>query len=792
MKFSEKWLREWVNPAMDTQALAHRLTMIGHEVDEIERHGEGLDAVVVGEIIEVDRHPDADRLSVCLVAAGDGETLEVVCGAPNVRPGLKSPFAPVGARLPNGMKLRRAKIRGVQSNGMLCSAVELALGDESDGIMELPDDAPTGASLAGFLDLPDCSFDLDLTPNRGDCFSVLGIARDVAALASTAMKAPDVEAVPASITDAHPVELGHPAGCPRFGARVIRNIDMSAESPLWMKERLRRSGLRSIHPVVDVTNYVMIELGQPLHAYDLAKLNGPIRPRLASEGEKLKLLDDSEVLLKANTLVISDDSGAIGMAGIMGGHSTMVTDETVDVFFEAAFFSPEIMAGVARLYVMHTVASMRFERGVDPAGQVSAIERGTELLLEISGGDAGPMIDHHVDEFLPSKASMTLRESRLKRILGAEIPVDRVTSILTSLGLNGERTADGWTVSIPSFRFDIDVEDSLVEEVARIYGYDEIPETTATGDTPLASAPETRIDLDRVANTLVARDYQEILTYSFIDESTNELVTGERSSLILQNPISTEMSVMRASIWPGLLTAASANIARQQDRVRFFEIGKTFHGSLDRPVEVVRVAGIATGNALTEQWGSRAQVVDFFDIKSDLEALFEMTGAVGEFVFSPAEHNVLQPGQSAAIERNGVQVGMIGKLHPRAAKHFDFNKDTFLFELDADQCFAAHIPAAEVISKFPAIRRDIAVVVKENITASELAAAVAAAAPDLVRSVRIFDVYQGEGIEAGLKSVALGLILQDTSRTLTDEDADTVMSAVLRKLQQDFGAEIRD
>ena len=792
MKFSEKWLREWVNPAMGTEALAHRLTMIGHEVDEIERHGDGLDAVVVGEIIEVARHPDADRLSVCRVAAGDGETLEVVCGAPNVRPGLKSPFAPVGARLPNGMKLRRAKIRGVQSNGMLCSAVELALGDESDGIMELPDDAPTGDSLAGYLDLPDHSLDLDLTPNRGDCFSVLGIARDVAALAAIEMKAPDVEAVKASITDAHPVELVYPAGCPRFGARVIRNIDMSAESPLWMKERLRRSGLRSIHPVVDVTNYVMMELGQPLHAYDLAKLNGPIRPKLATAGEKLKLLDDSEVVLKADTLVITDDSGAIGMAGIMGGHSTMVTDETVDVFFEAAFFTPKVMAGVARQYGMHTDASMRFERGVDPTGQVRAIERATELLLEISGGDAGPMVDHHVDEFLPSKASMTLRESRLKRVLGAEIPADRVTSILTNLGLGAERTEDGWAVNIPSFRFDIDVEDSLVEEVARIYGYDEIPETTAIGDTPLASAPETHVDLDRVANTLVARDYQEILTYSFIDETTNEFVTGERSSLVLQNPISTEMSVMRASIWPGLLTAASANIARQQDRVRFFEIGKTFHGSLDAPVEIVRVAGIATGNALAEQWGSRAQVVDFFDIKSDLEALFEMTGKAGEFVFSPAEHNVLQPGQSAAIERNGVQVGMIGKLHPRAAKLFDFNKDAFVFELDADPCFAAHIPVAETISKFPAIRRDIAVVVKERVTARELAEAVAATAPELVRSVRIFDVYQGAGIEAGLKSVALGLILQETSRTLTDEDADTVMSAVLRRLQQDFGAELRD
>ena len=775
---------------VDEADLAHRLTMIGHEVDGLERHGDDLDGVVVGEIIEVARHPDADRLSVCQVSAGSGETLEVVCGAPNVRPGLKSPFAPVGCKLPNGIKLRRAKIRGVESNGMLCSAVELALGDESDGIMELPDDAPTGATLTDFLDFPDYSFDLDLTPNRGDCFSVLGIARDVAALASAPMKKPEVEPVKATIRDEHPVELVHPQGCPRFGARVIRNIDMSAESPVWMKERLRRSGLRSIHPVVDVTNYVMMELGQPLHAYDLARLKGPIRPRLATAGDRL--LDDSEVVLEPNTLVINDDPGAIGMAGIMGGHSTMVSDDTVDVFFEAAFFPPEIMAGMARQYGMHTDASMRFERGVDPAGQVRAIERATELLLQISGGDAGPLVDHRIDEYLPEQVSMSLRESRLKRILGADIPASRVTSILTDLGLGGERTDDGWTVSIPSFRFDIDVEDALVEEVARIYGYDEIPEKTATGDTPLVAAPEAIVDLDKVATTLVARDYQEVLTYSFIDEASNELVTGERSALVLQNPISSEMSVMRGSIWPGLLAAASANIARQQGRVRFFELGKTFHGSLDKPVEVVRVAGVATGDALGEQWGSRAQVVDFFDIKSDIEALLEMTGVAEEFIFAPVEHVFLQPGQSAAIERNGVQVGLLGKLHPHAAKHFDISKDAFLFELDADKCFVANIPVAEVISKYPAIRRDIAVVVNEKISARELSDAVAAAGPALVESVRIFDVYQGEGIEAGLKSVALGLILQETSRTLTDEDADTVMSAVLRKLQQDFGAELRD
>ena len=792
MKFSEKWLRDWVNPSMGTEELAHRLTMIGHEVDDLEPHGEGLEGVVVGEVLSFKRHPDADRLSVCQVSVGNGEALEVVCGAPNVREGMKSPFAPVGIKLPNGMKLRKARIRGVVSNGMLCSAIELGLGDESDGIVELDDDAPTGMALTDHLGLPDVSFNLDLTPNRGDCFSVLGIARDVAAVASMPMKDPTVTPVKATIDDQHPVDLVHPAGCPRFGARVVRGIDMSAESPTWMKERLRRSGLRSIHPVVDVTNYVMMELGQPLHAYDLACLKGTIRPRLAEECEVLTLLDDKTVKLLPNTLVISDDSGAIGMAGIMGGLSTAVTDKTTDVFFEAAFFTPQMMAGVARQYGMHTDASMRFERGVDPQNQARAIERATELLIDIAGGEAGPLVDHHIAEALPVASKLTLRRSRLSRILGAEIPTERVTQILSDLGLETEQQEDSWDVEIPTYRFDIDVEDALVEEVARIFGYDQIPEETATGNTPLATATESAVDLDRVADTLVARDYQEVLTYSFISEEADTLIAGEKSELILSNPISSEMSVMRSSIWPGLIETASANLARQQERVRIFEIGKTFHGALGKAVEIVRISAIITGDLYDKQWGKSVQGVDFFDIKSDIEALITMTGAAGDFSFVATDHAALQPGQAAKIMRNDEVVGMVGKLHPNITRQFDIEKAALVFELDADACFAAVVPVARTISRFPAIRRDIAVVVKDDVSSSLLLEAAESAAPAFVSSVRIFDVYKGPGIEAGLKSVALGLILQQTSRTLTDEDADTVMSAVLRKLQQDFGAELRD
>ncbi len=792
MKFSEKWLREWVNPDLDSAELAHRLTMIGHEVESVEPQGVGIDAVVVAEVTAVQKHPDADRLSICQVSTGNGSTVEVVCGAPNVTAGMKSPFAPVGTTLPNGLKLGRAKIRGVVSNGMLCSAVELGLGDESDGIIELHAEAPVGQSLSQYLDLPDHSIDLDLTPNRGDCFSVMGIARDVSAMTSTAMKVPFTSSVASSIEYEHPVDLVEPEHCPRFVARVIRNIDLSARSPVWLLERLRRSGLREIHPVVDITNYVMLELGQPLHAYDCARLSGPIRPRLAKSGEKLTLLDGKEVELLANTIVVSDDSGAIGMAGIMGGLSTAVTEKTTDVFFEAAFWPPDHMAGRARQYGLHTDASLRFERGVDPQLQVMAIERATDLLIKISGGEAGPLVDHVQGQFLPVNGSLFLRKKRLKQVLGTAIDADRVEQILNGLGLATEAEKDGWRVQIPSFRFDLDVEDALVEEVARIFGYDEIPEATAVYATPLASASEAEIDLDRVANALVARDYQEIISYSFIDEESNTLFCGEQSELLLSNPISSEMSVMRGSIWPGLLAAASANIARQQERVRFFEIGKTFHGSLDVPVETVRIAGLLVGDLLAEQWGRPAQAADFFDIKSDVVAVLGMAAGESEFGFSVVDHPALQPGQAANILRQDEVIGVIGKLHPDIARKMNLDKGAFLFEIDAEKSLATSIPVAKTISKYPTIRRDIAVVVANDLPAAELISAVEVAASELVTSVRIFDVYRGPGIEAGRKSVALGLILQETSRTLTDDDADAAMAAVVQHLKQEFAAVLRE
>ncbi len=792
MKIAESWLREWVNPDLDTEALGELLTMAGHEVDSITIEGAGLDGVVIAEVIELEQHPAADRLKVCKVSVGGRKLVDVVCGAPNVFKGMKSPLATPGVTLPNGVKLRKTKIRGITSNGMLCSAVELGLGDESDGIMSLPSDAPVGEGLADYLGLPDAVIDLDLTPNRGDCFSVLGIARDLSALSGADLKDATVPSVAATIDDTHAVEIALPEACPNFAGRVIRNIDPTAKTPIWMVEKLRRSGLRAIHPVVDITNYVLLELGQPLHAYDLKHLNGPIRPRLAKKGEKVTLLDEKELTLDADTLVISDDSGAIGLAGIMGGLSTAVSDKTVDVFFEAAFWPQEYVAGRARAYGLHTDASLRFERGVDPEGQARAIERATALLLDISGGDAGPLVLTTDLGCLPKRDQIRLRRSRISQLLGMDFDDETVSGILQRLGLAAVETDDGWDVTAPSYRFDIEIEVDLIEEIARVFGYDEIPEATAIAATPLETVTESTIDLELVAATLVARDYQEIITYSFIDARSNEALSGIDSELVLSNPISSDMSVMRATLWPGLLNALASNASRQQDRIRLYEIGKSFHGALDSHEEVVRISACVAGSALPEQWASKSQSVDFFDIKSDISALLRLAGDASKIEFVSAEHPALQPGQTANIVRDKQIIGVIGKMHPRHSKMFDLKRDVFLFELDADAALRSAAPKAVLVSKFPSIRRDIAVIVDDKISVDELIRTVASAAPDLISSVRVFDIYTGQGIEAGLKSVALGLILQETSRTLTDDDADAAMTAAVRKLQKKFAAELRD
>jgi phenylalanyl-tRNA synthetase beta chain len=793
MKLAESWLREWTNPALSTEQLAHQLTMAGHEVDGVEITGDGLDGVLVALVREVAAHPDADRLRVCQVDAGNGELIEVVCGAPNVYAGMKTALALPGTRLPNGLKLRKSKIRGVESNGMLCSAIELGLGDESDGILDLPPEAPIGEGFAGYLQLPDAVIDVDLTPNRGDCFSVLGLAREVSALTGAELKPVGVSSVAASSNDEYAIALTDTSACPRFVGRVIRGIDPAARTPIWMVERRRRAGVRAIYPVVDITNYVMLELGQPLHAYDLNRLQGTIMPRFANKGEKVVLLDEREVELTPDTLVIADDSGPIGIAGIMGGLSTAVAETTCDIFLESAFFSGKAIAGRARTYGLHTDASQRFERGVDPAGQARAIERATELLLQIAGGKAGPTCDVLDESALPARRPVSLRSRRMAKILGTAVPDSEVNEILAKLEIEvRESNEEGWSVIPPTHRFDLEIEEDLVEEVARVYGYDRIPETTAIAAAPLLPVTESAVELSVVASILVARGYQEVITYSFVDAELNEQFCGSRGKLVLSNPISSEMSVMRSSLLPGLAKIAAANLARQRERVRIFEIGKSFHGDLDAHEEIVRIAGLVVGPVAEEQWDVQGVYADFFDIKSDVVAVLAKAGLDTRFEFEPAKAHALQPGQSARILRDGTEIGLAGRLHPALAQSLDISAPVMVFELDAKQSLRAQIPSAGSISKYPSVRRDLAIIVDEGISAAALTKAIAAVDPTLIRDVRVFDVYRGKGIEAGRKSVALGLILQETSRTLTDKDADAVVESTIAMLEQQFAAALRD
>jgi len=791
MKISETWLRRWVDPDVSSDALVERLTLAGLEVDGTERFGAGLEGVMVGEVLDVAPHPDADRLSVCRVASG-GEEVQIVCGAPNVRAGLRSALALPGTVLPNGMKLKRAKLRGVESAGMLCSIAELGLGEESDGIMELPADAAAGTPLGELLGLPDTVIDIDLTPNRGDCFSVLGVAREVATFTGAALADPSVSPVEAGGDDTHSIRVLAPERCPRFIGRVVRGIDAGARTPMWMQERLRRSGVRTIHPVVDVTNYVLLEYGQPLHGYDLGLLQGAIQVRAGAEGESLVLLDGRTVEVDGEILVIADDRGPIGLAGIMGGESTAVSEATVDVLLEGAFFTPDALVGRARRFGLHTDASMRFERGVDPVGQRRAIERATALLVEIAGGTPGPVAEVADQGCLPARAPVVLRRERLARVLGVGLEDGEVRGILERLGNTVTPVEAGWEVTPPSFRFDIAIEEDLIEEVARVHGYDEIPEIRTSGALGLPAVTETAVDRERVRSAMVDRGYHEAITYSFVDPRRQQEIMGESGVLTLANPISSELSVMRSSLLPGLLEAVARNVSRQRARVRLFEIGVCFSGVEGSVVETRRLAAVACGSVLPEQWGVDERPADFFDMKSDLEAALALSGDAAALRMEPAAHPAMHPGQCAAVLRGGERLGHMGRLHPALAARLDLPESAVLFELDFPGAFAANVPVSAPISRYPSVRRDIAVLVADQVAVGAMAAALGGVGEGPLREVRVFDVYRGKGIEEGLKSVALGLILQETSRTLTDDEADAAVRSAVQILERDFGARLRD
>lgn len=805
MKFSEKWLRDWVNPAITTDELVAQITMAGLEVDGVDPVAGEFTGVVVGEVVECGQHPDADKLRVTKVNVGGDELLDIVCGAPNCRLGIKVAVATVGAVLPGNFKIKKAKLRGQPSLGMLCSFSELQISDDHDGIIELSQDAPVGQDIREYLKLDDVAIEVDLTPNRSDCLGIRGLAREVGVLNNADVTEVAVEAVSATHDESRGITLDAPEACPRYLGRIIKDINLDAVSPIWLVERLRRSGIRSIDPVVDVTNYILLELGHPMHAFDLAKLDGDIVVRYAKAQEKLTLLDGNEVELNENTLVIADQSKSLAMAGIFGGLDSGVAKGSKDIFLESAFFAPLAIAGKARQYGLHTDASHRYERGVDPQLQRTAMERATQLLLDIVGGTAGPVVEAVSEEHIPADKNVVLRKSRLNRVLGVEIPDEQVTELLVRSGFATDYADDEsgnkvWTCKVPAYRFDVAIEEDLIEEVARIYGYNNFPNVAPMAALSMPKHKESHLSLDQLKDVLIANDYQEAITYSFVDPKAQSLLFSDADSLILPHPISSDMSAMRLSLLPGLLKAVSYNQNRQQGRIRLFETGLRFVPDAEFKVGVKQeslIAGVITGDDSPEYWGENSRKVDFYDIKGDVERLLELTGRLGEVSFKKAPENTfysgaLHPGQSAGVYLDGELIGHVGAIHPRFEKPMSLNGRTFVFELVLTSILNAKLPKAAELSKHFASRRDIAIIVDEAVEAGNVLQVIEKFGTNQLVGLNLFDVYRGDNIGEGKKSLALSLTLQDTHRTLEENEIQTIVGDVVIKLTEQFGASLRD
>lgn len=791
MRISEQWLREWVNPALTTDELVARLTMAGLEVDSVEPVAGLFSGVVVARIQHVEAHPNAEKLRICQVDVGEETPLAIVCGAPNAREGLVVPCARIGAKLP-GITIKKAKLRGVESQGMLAAASELGLVDNSEGLWELPDDAPIGADLREWLGLDDHAIDVDLTPNRSDCLGIAGLAREVGVVTRTDVTPLSFHEVGAAIGDTPTIDIQAPEQCPRYVGRIIRGIDITAPTPLWMIERLRRSGIRSIDAVVDVTNYVMLELGQPMHAFDLAQIAGGIRVRLAQPEETLTLLDGQTLSLQSDTLVIADHERALAMAGVMGGEDSGVSANTQDILLESAYFDAIAIAGKARRHGLHTDSSHRFERGVDFALQHWAIERATELLLAIVGGKPGPVVEATALDQLPELHPILLRRQQIERVLGFSLPQPEVEDILGRLGMDVVEHAEGWHVVPPSYRYDIRIEVDLIEELGRVWGYDRIPVRVPAMPFCPGQQPEQRLTMSRFKLALVDRDYQEAITYSFVEPALLARLEPDQVPQSLANPISADMAQMRTTLWAGLIKAAQHNIKRQQARVRLFETGLVFRSESDQLAQLPRIAGLAVGGAQAESWGGKSAPVDFFDVKGDLEALLALGGAAESYQFVAATHPALHPGQSAQVVRADQPVGWLGALHPELQRALDFAQPVYLFELDSDAIAAARLPAFQELSRFPEVRRDLAIIIEEKISAQSILNLVRTAAGRLLTNVVIFDVYQGANVAPGYKSVAFGLTLRDATRTLKDEEVNAVVEQVVTALKTTFNVTLRE
>ncbi|ASF14565.1 phenylalanine--tRNA ligase subunit beta [Shewanella sp. LC6] len=795
MKFSESWLREWVNPAVSREALSHQITMAGLEVDGVDAVAAEFNGVVVGEVVECGQHPDADKLRVTKVSVGSGELIDIVCGAPNCRQGLKVAVAMVGAVLPGDFKIKKAKLRGMPSEGMLCSYSELGIDIDSDGIIELPLDAPLGKDLREYLQLDDAVIEVDLTANRADCLGMVGLAREVGVLNRQAVTEPQWQAVTPTTDAKVAINVKETAACPRYLGRVVKNVNVKAATPLWMQEKLRRSGIRSIDPIVDITNFVLVEFGQPMHAFDLAKLTGDIQVRLGNGEEKITLLDGSEVTIPSDTLVIADDARPLALAGVFGGEYSGVSDTTQDILLECAFFAPLAIMGKSRRLGLHTDSSHRFERGVDPDMQHKVMDRATRLVLDICGGEAGPVVEAKSDADLPKPAQILLRRSKLDKILGHHVPDSDVVEILERLGFGVVAGEGSWQVTTATYRFDMAIEEDLIEEVARIYGYNNIPNVAPVASLRMSDHKETDLSLKRVRSLLVARGFQEAVTYSFVDPKLQNLVHPGEQAMVLPNPISSEMSAMRLSMFTGLLTAVGYNQSRQQGRVRLFETGLRFVPDIHAESGVRQQAMLGcviTGLQNDEHWSMESKTVDFFDLKGDLEAIIGLTVSASEFSFRVATHSALHPGQCAEILRNDRVIGHIGAIHPSLEKPFGLNGKTIVFELELDALLHTSLPLAQAVSKFPANRRDIAVVVDESVSAGDVMKLIRKVGENQLVGINLFDVYLGKGVEPGKKSLAIALTLQDTTRTLEEKEIAETVDSVVSALKTEFNASLRD
>lgn len=796
MKISESWLREWINPELTSEALAHQMTMTGMEVDTLEPVAGDFTGVVIGFVVSTQPHPNADKLTCCEVDVGEDEPLKIVCGAKNVREGLKVAVATVGAVLPGNFKIKAAKLRGEPSKGMICAASELGLKffeTNQSGIMELPKNAPVGQDFRLYFLADDQVIDIEMTPNRGDCLSIQGVARDLAVTTQSPFKPIDIHAVSSDLDAVKNVKLAHAQACPRYVGRVIKGIDNTVKTPMWMQLRLQRSGIRSINPVVDICNYVMMELGQPMHGFDLSKLEGDVCVRTAREGETLQLLDETNITLQSSDLVISDDKKPLALAGIMGGLESGVVSQTTDVFLEAAYFTPKNICLSARRHGLSTDSSYRFERGVDPELPLIAIVRACELIKEITGGQFGEVVDVVEMQEMPKRAEIVLSCSKIERVLGIEVAPEKVEAILTALGMVVKATDSGWLVVPPSYRFDINLDVEVIEELVRVIGYDQIPAAPMKGTLAMLDCSESCQSSSALMSLLTSRGFYECISYSFISPELHQLTSDRPGEIVLDNPISKDLSVMRPSLFPGLLNALAHNIRHQVDRMRLFEVGLCFTKStqVDDIIQKNKLGLLICGSALPEQWGAKKSSVDFYDLKGDVEALLAATGYLDDFKWVAGEMPALHPGRTAFLEKNGQVVGCLGECHPNVAAALGIKQPIILFECDYDALSQARLPEYQNFSKFPAVRRDLAWLLEESISASDLCNLIREKSGELLKNVQVFDVYQGKGIEVGKKSVALGLTFQDASRTLVDEEINAIIHDVVTVLEREMNATLR-